>query len=227
MAGEETLGTAWLHAAQGRLSRAREILRIAAGDARRTGHVLSEVLLLTDIARLGDAPSVQHRLAELATQCDGALTHARARFATALADNDPGRLVECSHAFQQMGSPILAAEASAASASAWTHQGEPRKATADATRAAALAAQCEDARTPLLSMLGTPSVRLTKREQEIALMAAAGNSSKTISQHLTLSVRTVDNHLQNIYLKLGVRTRADLAKTLECEATRQQKSPGG
>lgn len=57
-------------------------------------------------------------------------------------------------------------------------------------------------------------------------MAAAGNSSKTISQHLTLSVRTVDNHLQHIYLKLGVRTRADLAKALEYEAGRQQKSPG-
>ncbi|WP_328433184.1 helix-turn-helix transcriptional regulator [Streptomyces sp. NBC_00425] len=226
MAGEETLGTAWLHAAQGKLSRARDVLHAAADDARRTGHTLSEVLLLTDVARLGDAPSVQHRLTELATQCDGALTHTRARLATALAANDPGRLMECSRTFQRMGSPILAAEASAASAGAWTHQGDPRKATADATRAAALAAQCEDARTPLLSALGTPSVRLTKREQEIALMAAAGNSSKTISQHLTLSVRTVDNHLQHIYLKLGVRTRADLAKALEYEAGRQQKSPG-
>ncbi|MFI5877196.1 response regulator transcription factor [Streptomyces sp. NPDC051445] len=97
----------------------------------------------------------------------------------------------------------------------------PGKATAEATRAAALAAQCEDARTPLLSTLGAPSVRLTKREQEIALMAVAGNSSKTISEHLTLSVRTVDNRLQHIYLKLGVRARADLAKALEYEAGRQ------
>ncbi|WP_329272465.1 helix-turn-helix transcriptional regulator [Streptomyces pseudovenezuelae] len=123
-----------------------------------------------------------------------------------------------------MGSPILAAEAAAAGA--WTRQGDPRKATADAARATALAAQCEDARTPLLSTLGASSVRLTKREQEIALMAAAGSSSKTISEHLTLSVRTVDNHLQHIYLKLGVRTRADLAKALEYQAARHPTSPG-
>jgi DNA-binding CsgD family transcriptional regulator len=225
MAGEETLGPAWLHAARGKLSRARDVLHTAAADARRTGHTLSEVLLLTDIARLGDAPSVQHRLTDLASHCDGALTHARARFATALADNDPGRLMDCSHDFEQMGSPILAAEAAAASAIAWTHHGDPRKATADTARATALAAQCEDARTPLLSTLGTPSSRLTKRQQEIALMAAAGNSSKTISGHLTLSVRTVDNHLQHIYLKLGVRNRADLAKALECQAVRRPKTP--
>ncbi|MGW0947805.1 LuxR C-terminal-related transcriptional regulator [Streptomyces sp. NPDC002623] len=221
MAGEETLGTAWLHAARGNLSRARDVLRAAAAHARRTGHTLSEVLLLTDIARLGDAPSVQHRLTALASDCDGAITHTRARFATALADNDPGRLMDCSHNFEQMGSPILAAEAAAASAGAWTHHGDPRKATAGATRATALAAQCEGARTPLLSTLGTPSGRLTKREQEIALMAAAGNSSKAISQRLTLSVRTVDNHLQHIFLKLGVRNRADLAQALAYQAARR------
>ncbi|MET8030549.1 LuxR C-terminal-related transcriptional regulator [Streptomyces avermitilis] len=226
MAGEETLGTAWLHAARGKLSRARDLLHTAAADARRTGHTLSEVLLLTDIARLGDAPSVQHRLSELASHCDGALTHGRAHFAAALADNDPGRLMDCSHDFEQMGSPILAAEASAASAGAWTHRGDPRKATASTARATALAAQCEDARTPLLTTLGTPSSRLTKREQEIALMAAAGDSSKTISRHLTLSVRTVDNHLQRIYLKLGVRNRADLAKALEFPAARRPKTSG-
>ncbi|MFH0176656.1 LuxR C-terminal-related transcriptional regulator [Streptomyces cacaoi] len=226
MDGEETLGTAWLHAARGNLSRARDVLNTAAAHARRTGHTLSEVLLLTDIARLGDAPGVQHRLTELASDCDGALTHARAHFATALADNDPGRLMDCSHDLERMGSPILAAEAAAASASAWTHHGDPRKATAGTARATALAAECEGARTPLLSALGNPSSRLTKRELEIALMAAAGNSSKAISQHLTLSVRTVDNHLQHIFLKLGVRNRADLAKALEYQAARRPKSPG-
>jgi DNA-binding CsgD family transcriptional regulator len=134
--------------------------------------------------------------------------------------------MDCSHDFEQMGSLILAAEASAASAIAWTHHGDPRKATAGTARATALTAQCEDARTPLLSTLATPSSRLTKRQQEIALMAAAGNSSKTISGHLTLSVRTVDNHLQHIYLKLGVRNRAELAKALECQATRRPEKPG-
>jgi DNA-binding CsgD family transcriptional regulator len=57
-------------------------------------------------------------------------------------------------------------------------------------------------------------------------MAAAENSSKAISRHLALSVRTVDNHLQHIFLKLGVRNRADVTKALEYQTTCRPESPG-
>ena len=38
----------------------------------------------------------------------------------------------------------------------------------------------------------------------MATLAAQGESSKDIAERLYLSVRTVDNHLQNVYSKLGV-----------------------
>lgn len=219
LAGEEALGLAWLHAARGELGRARDLLHTAAADARRTGHVISEVLLLTDVARLGDSKSARERLAELSSHCDGALTHARARFVTALADNDPQRLMNCSEELEHMGTPVLAAESAAAAAGAWQRLGDSRKVTAATTRAASLASRCEGARTPLLATIASTSEPLTKREQEIALLAAAGNTSKAISQHLTISVRTVENHLQRIYLKLGIRNRTDLAQALKYDIT--------
>ncbi|MFF8848272.1 response regulator transcription factor [Streptomyces sp. NPDC015127] len=52
---------------------------------------------------------------------------------------------------------------------------------------------------------------LTAREREIALLAAARATSKDIASTLNLSVRTVDNHLQRVYTKLGVTTRRELA----------------
>lgn len=217
LAGEEALGTAWLHVARGELGQARDLLRTAAADARGTGHLISEVLLLTDIGRLGDPQGVRERLNELSRRCDGALTHARARLVTALADDDPASLMDSSAELEHMGTPILAAEAAAAAAGAWKRRGDSRAATAATTRAARLAGRCEGARTPLLATIAGACAPLTGREQEIALLAAAGNTSKGISEHLTLSVRTVDNHLQRIYLKLGIRNRAELPRALNLD----------
>lgn len=54
---------------------------------------------------------------------------------------------------------------------------------------------CEGARPPTLLNAATAD-ELTFREREIALLAAAGLSSRQIADRLVVSVRTVDNHLQ-------------------------------
>jgi DNA-binding CsgD family transcriptional regulator len=58
-------------------------------------------------------------------------------------------------------------------------------------------------------------VPLTEREREIALLAAAGATSKAIGGRLFLSARTVENHLGRIYDKVGVSSRAALAAALD------------
>jgi DNA-binding CsgD family transcriptional regulator len=55
---------------------------------------------------------------------------------------------------------------------------------------------------------------LTRREKEVALLAAEGIASKDIAERLFLSPRTVDNHLQSVYAKLGVTSRAELRAAL-------------
>lgn len=55
---------------------------------------------------------------------------------------------------------------------------------------------------------------LTRREREIAALAAGGLSSRHIADRLTVSVRTVDSHLSRVYAKLSVRSRRDLAQAL-------------
>ncbi len=49
---------------------------------------------------------------------------------------------------------------------------------------------------------------LTTRELEILRLAAAGKDNGAIADSLVLSVRTVERHLSNAYLKLGVSGRA-------------------
>ncbi len=55
---------------------------------------------------------------------------------------------------------------------------------------------------------------LTRRERDIATLAAGGASSKEIADRLYLSVRTVNNHLQSAYSKLGIAGRRELANAL-------------
>ena len=80
-----------------------------------------------------------------------------------------------------------------------------------------LAALCEGARTPALTA-GSEATPLTRREREVAELAARGATSRDIAEKLFVSSRTVENHLQRAYEKLGVRGRADLATALGIEA---------
>jgi DNA-binding CsgD family transcriptional regulator/tetratricopeptide (TPR) repeat protein len=55
-----------------------------------------------------------------------------------------------------------------------------------------------------------PGDGLTPREREVAGLAASGLPSRSIALRLSLSERTVENHLQRIYAKLGLHSRAEL-----------------
>jgi DNA-binding CsgD family transcriptional regulator len=55
---------------------------------------------------------------------------------------------------------------------------------------------------------------LTKREAQIARIAATGRRSREIARELVMSPRTVDLHLTRIYRKLGVSSRAELVRLL-------------
>lgn len=177
------------------------------------GHLASAAALLHDVARLGAAGRATRQLDRLAAQGDSPLTTARALYTRGRAHRDPALLTGAADAFEAMAADLYAAEALSAATTAHRERGEPRAATALAVRAATLADRCEGASTPGLA-LGAQPETLSAREQEICRLAAAGASSRDIAARLVLSVRTIDNHLQSAYAKLGVSRRGDLAAAL-------------
>ena len=56
-----------------------------------------------------------------------------------------------------------------------------------------------------------PRQALTRRETEVAMLAARGLTNRDIATRLYLSVRTVEVHIDHILTKLGFRTRTQLA----------------
>lgn len=210
---ELTMARAWAAAAAGALPAAHCLLEEAADEGRRIGDFLGEASALHGLARLGKARAVIDRLEEVASQIKGELATTRAAHARALVGDDPDGLMLVSEAFQGMGADLLAAEAAADAAVAWRRSNDSRPAAAAERRAGELASRCEGASTPALQAIGTRA-QLTPVERQVALLASGGRSNKQIAQELFLATRTVENHLQHVYEKLGITGRTQLSEAL-------------
>ena len=140
----------------------------------------------------------------------GRLTGVFAAHADALARRDGPALDRVAGELERRGFLLFAAEANAQAVRA--HR-DPRAARTARTRAAALARRCQGARTPALS--GLVLGELTARQRQIVTLAAAGLSNRQIAERLTLSVRTVGNHLYGAYTRLGAGDRGALPWLME------------
>ncbi len=203
------LAAIWRAALTGDRSRARALAAALAGEMRTLGALGWEMFALEDLVRLGGGEEAADRLEEIAQVQQGPLAqtcaaHARAR--------DGAQLQAVGVRFEQIGMLAHAASAHADASLAYTRDGHRARAHRSAARARVLARQCDPGTSPTLTGLEAP--RLTRRERDIAHLAATGMASRQIADRLTLSVRTVENHLYSAYGKLGVHSRDELHRLL-------------
>ena len=52
---------------------------------------------------------------------------------------------------------------------------------------------------------------LSRREVDVLGLAARGHTTRQIADRLVISIKTADHHIQHIYTKIGVSTRAAAA----------------
>jgi DNA-binding CsgD family transcriptional regulator len=116
--------------------------------------------------------------------------------------------------FDQGGMHLYASEAYAHASDAARRAGDQRAATRLLGLAADQRQRC-DVVAGNAPLVDTGPVALTRREREIAMLAAQGLASKEIGERLFISRRTAENHLAKVYDKLGIRTRAELARVLD------------
>ncbi|MEO1058999.1 MAG: LuxR family transcriptional regulator, partial [Actinomycetota bacterium] len=209
------------------IQRAAALLRVNRGDVtgaaeellahaarwRAAGHAINEAHALHELISLGEPQLAGERLAALAAESDAVSIAVPAAHAAAMVAGDVDALEAVAADYEGYGAIFAAAETLAGAAIHARAAGEVRRATGLTARSRTLAEACEGSMNPVL-MTGDEPTPLTKREREIALLAANGMRSKQIAETLTVSVRTVDNHLQNVYTKLGISDRADLANAL-------------
>jgi HD-GYP domain-containing protein (c-di-GMP phosphodiesterase class II) len=144
------------------------------------------------------------KLAQLAGQhherLDGSGYHHAARGAALSVE---ARILAAAEAFQNKieARPHRAAHSPQAAAELLQKEVRDGRLDAGAVQAVIRAARVKSNRPP------GQFNELTTREIEILRALAQGLSMKDVGRALGISPKTVDNHIQNIYPKIGVRTR--------------------
>lgn len=227
-------GFALLRLAQGRADAAHGSIRRAL-DTTRAGPERRRLLpAYVDVAlaagELDAARDAADELARLAEELDAAPLHAAANFALGrvrLASGDPSSACEhlrrALHGWQEIDAPYEVARVRAQLAVACTQLGDSDSAELELDAATA-AFQRLGAAADLAALPDrTPSGRaghavasgLTERESEVLGLAAQGRTNREIATRLVLSEHTVRRHLQNIFAKLDVPSRAAAAAWYE------------
>jgi DNA-binding CsgD family transcriptional regulator len=208
----ELVARSWHRTMEGRSPEAQELLEQGFVLGTERGVRSAALQVLHAMARQGREARAVELLDQLEPQ-QGPLPAARVDHIRALAARDAVLLGATGEAFEAIGADLYAAEAHADAARAHGAAGAARDARMAANRSRAAVARCEGAATPALA-LGDGGAALTKREREVALLAARGLAAKDIAERLFLSHRTVENHLQHVYDKTGATGRASLVEAL-------------
>ncbi len=205
---QDVRSEAWVRIADGHRSAAVGILEGAA----RAGvmGVPGAMTCLHDLVLLGER-GVGDRMRAVGDPADSPLWTACVAHADALDAGDGAALDRVVEDFAGLGATLWAAEAAAHAAAAHAAAGKGTAAARSSARSTALADECQGAVTPALQSLGATVPKLTRRELEVARLAADGRTDQEIADLLFVSVRTVESHLYNSYSKLGISTRAELA----------------
>ena len=163
----------------------------------------------------------------------------RARAAVTLASGAPGPAAELAlasaAAAEAVGAVLEEAGSRTLAGRALAESGEPVGAAAELTRAAATFDRCgafprRDAAEQELRRLGHRGVHrrtragrvdatgiasLTERELEVARLVVDRRTNAEIAGELFLSTKTVESHLRNLFHKLSVSSRVEVARAVE------------
>ena len=200
---------AWLAASEGDSASALTVLTAAVRGGVDAGHLLLASLTATVALRLSSSEEVLDLVSSAAASSGAPFLELVRRAAEARQHHDAATAVDLAAPLTTAGLGALALDLVSA-VPAW----EPgdrmlvRRARVTASELSLTVVP------PSLPRHARDEAGLTEREWTVATAAARRERSREIAERLGVSVRTVDNHLSNIYRKLGVRGRTELEREL-------------
>lgn len=200
---------AWLLAAAGDEQAALERIGNAVRTAADARYWCFAALTASIATRLGHPAAALEAMRAAADEPTAPIVDLLRAHAIALDANDPAGLLSAAEALETAGFTATAHDAARQAAALARDAGQ----LARSRRAATAVARIGSRLSPSPSTHGSESA-LSARELTIAHLAAGRHRNREIAEHLGLSLRTVENHLANVYRKLGVTGRDDLRDRL-------------
>ncbi|MQA81778.1 MAG: LuxR family transcriptional regulator [Streptosporangiales bacterium] len=218
-------GLALLYLAQGKAEASAAALRFALagkGHSRRdrTRLLAAQVEVELAVDRVDCARTAADELESIAQESGTALLQATAitaRGAVALAEHDPDRVLQqlqrARALWMELGLPYEAAQARMMMAAAGREAGDHEGAQLELKAAYAAFERLGSVHNVrrVAALLGEGShapAELTQREVQVLRLVAVGKTNRDIATELVISHHTVARHLNNIFGKLGVSSRA-------------------
>ena len=218
-------GLALLRFDQGKSGAAAAALRVAAAAEpesrlQRARLLAAQVDIALAMSDLDTASAATDRLDALASDVDTPILVASAttaRGALQLAQQDPtaalGTLRQACSTWQDLRLPYEAARARVLYGLALREAGDEDGARSELNAAVSAFERLgasPDARSSSAHLDGKDALPrgLTQREAEVLRLVAAGKTNRDIAALLVISEHTVARHLQNMFVKLGVSSRA-------------------
>ena len=101
--------------------------------------------------------------------------------------------------------------------------GKVHKSRKTASKVVAMREQMPGLVSPVFHTMDQP--KMTRREHQIALLVAQGESNNAIAGRLNVSLRTIEGHLYRTFIKLDIQSREQLAGLMNFEADEDELVP--
>lgn len=193
-------------------------LRSLQRECRTRGFTGIELTVLSLLVRVGDDTAVS-RLSEIAARVDSGSKEFFLEWSNAMASQNPADLDRASLIARKYGFDLVAVELATHTLNKFHDSGKVHKSSKTASKVAAMREQLPWVVSPVFNAFEAPS--LTRREHQIALLVAQGESNNSIASSLHVSLRTIEGHLYRTFIKLDIQSREQLASRMNGDEPQQ------
>ncbi|MHA7270977.1 helix-turn-helix transcriptional regulator [Arthrobacter sp. HLT1-20] len=194
MSGQSELG----------LARLRHLQR----ECANRGFLGIELTVLSLMVRVGDAAAVQ-RLSEVAGLLESGSKAFFEEWSSAMRSQEPAGLDRASNTAMSYGFELIAVELATLALKKFNDHGKVHKSRKTASKVVAMREKMPGLVSPVFQAIDQP--QMTRREHQIALLVAQGESNNSIAARLNVSLRTIEGHLYRTFIKLDIQSREQLA----------------